>query len=283
MPELPEVETVARRLRSGQPALIGRTITAVEVAWRRTVATPIVERFSADLVGRQVSAIRRHGKVIMIETKNVEDRDQNTEKAGRSDLKFLLVHLRMSGRLDVLPRSQAFMPHARVVCLLDQDLALCFDDTRKFGRMWLVDDPNEVIGDLGPDALEMRQSDFVTQLRSKKSLLKPVLLDQHLIAGVGNIYADESLHRAGLHPQRPANSLSEAEAVRLHGIVQAVLHEGIQANGASFDWVYRGGNFQNNFRVYGQTGKPCDQCGAPIQRLIVGQRSTHFCAGCQPK
>ena len=283
MPELPEVETVARRLRSGQPALLGRTITAVEVAWRRTVATPIVERFSADLVGRQVSAIRRHGKVIMIETKNVEGRDQNTEKAGRSDLKFLLVHLRMSGRLDVLPRSQAFTPHARVVCLLDQDLALCFDDTRKFGRMWLVDDPNEVIGDLGPDALEMRQSDFVTQLRSKKGLLKPVLLDQHLIAGVGNIYADESLHRAGLHPQRPANSLSEAEAVRLHGIVQAVLHEGIQANGASFDWVYPGGNFQNNFRVYGQTGKPCDQCGAPIQRLIVGQRSTHFCAVCQPK
>ena len=283
MPELPEVETVARRLRSGQPALLGRTITAVEVSWRRTVATPIVERFSADLVGRQVSAIRRHGKVIMIETKNVEGRDQNTEKAGRSDLKFLLVHLRMSGRLDVLPRSQAFTPHARVVCLLDQDLALCFDDTRKFGRMWLVDDPNEVIGDLGPDALEMRQSDFVTQLRSKKGLLKPVLLDQHLIAGVGNIYADESLHRAGLHPQRPANSLSEAEAVRLHGIVQAVLHEGIQANGASFDWVYPGGNFQNNFRVYGQTGKPCDQCGAPIQRLIVGQRSTHFCAGCQPK
>ncbi len=283
MPELPEVETVARRLRSGQPALLGRTITAVEVSWRRTVATPIVERFSADLVGRQVSAIRRHGKVIMIETKNVEGRDQNTEKAGRSDLKFLLVHLRMSGRLDVLPRSQAFTPHARVVCLLDQDLALCFDDTRKFGRMWLVDDPNEVIGDLGPDALEMRQSDFVTQLRSKKGLLKPVLLDQHLIAGVGNIYADESLHRAGLHPQRPANSLSEAEAVRLHGIVQAVLHEGIQANGASFDWVYPGGNFQNNFRVYGQTGKPCDQCGAPIQRLIVGQRSTHFCAVCQPK
>lgn len=283
MPELPEVETVARRLRSGQPALLGRTITAVEVAWRRTVATPIVERFSADLVGRQVSAIRRHGKVIMIETKNVEGRDQNTEKAGRSDLKFLLVHLRMSGRLDVLPRSQAFTPHARVVCLLDQDLALCFDDTRKFGRMWLVDDPNEVIGDLGPDALEMCQSDFVTQLRSKKGLLKPVLLDQHLIAGVGNIYADESLHRAGLHPQRPANSLSEAEAVRLHGIVQAVLHEGIQANGASFDWVYPGGNFQNNFRVYGQTGKPCDQCGAPIQRLIVGQRSTHFCAVCQPQ
>lgn len=283
MPELPEVETVARRLRSGQPALLGRTITAVEVAWRRTVATPIVERFSDDLVGRQVSAIRRHGKVIIIETKNIEGRDQNTEKAGRSDLKFLLVHLRMSGRLDVLPRSQAFTPHARVVCLLNQDLALCFDDTRKFGRMWLVDDPHEVIGDLGPDALEMRQSDFATQLRSKKGLLKPVLLDQHLIAGVGNIYADESLHRAGLHPQRPANSLSEAEAVRLHGIVQAVLHEGIQANGASFDWVYPGGNFQNNFRVYGQTGKPCDQCGAPIQRLIVGQRSTHFCAVCQPK
>lgn len=281
MPELPEVETVARRLRSGQPALLGRTITAVEVSWRRTVATPIVERFSADLVGRQVSAIRRHGKVIIIETQQGEASEERTKYSIQH--KFLLVHLRMSGRLDVLPRSQAFTPHARVVCLLDQDLALCFDDTRKFGRMWLVDNPNEVIGDLGPDALEMRQIDFVTQLRSKKGLLKPVLLDQHLIAGVGNIYADESLHRAGLHPQRPANSLSDAEAVRLHGIVQAVLHEGIQANGASFDWVYPGGNFQNNFRVYGQTGKPCDQCGAPIQRLIVGQRSTHFCAVCQPK
>lgn len=273
MPELPEVETVARRLRTGlpgAPALLGRRIEAVTVAWRRTVAVPVVERFIADLAGRQISAITRHGKVIIIETASPP-----------SPPKFLLVHLRMSGRLDVLPRSQANTPHARVLCWLDNDLALCFDDTRKFGRMWLVDAPHEVLGDLGPDALTMTEADFVAQVRRKKSPIKPTLLDQHLIAGVGNIYADESLYRAGLHPLRPANSLSEAEARRLHGIVQAVLHEGIAANGASFDWVYPGGNFQNNFRVYGQTGKPCPTCGSPIQRIIVGQRSTHFCSQCQ--
>lgn len=273
MPELPEVETVTRRLRTGlpgAPALLGRCIEAVTVAWRRTVAVPVVERFIADLAGRQISAITRHGKVIIIETTSPP-----------SPPKFLLVHLRMSGRLDVLPRSQANTPHARVLCWLDNDLALCFDDTRKFGRMWLVDAPHEVLGDLGPDALTMPEADFVAQVRRKKSPIKPTLLDQHLIAGVGNIYADESLYRAGLHPLRPANSLSEAEARRLHGIVQAVLHEGIAANGASFDWVYPGGNFQNNFRVYGQTGKPCPTCGSPIQRIIVDQRSTHFCSQCQ--
>jgi len=194
----------------------------------------------------------------------------------------LLVHLRMSGRLDVVPQADAFTKHARVVWLLDDGLALRFDDARKFGRVWLAGDPLEITGKLGPDALDVNCETFVSSIRGKRGALKPVLLDQTFIAGIGNIYADESLHLARLHPKRLAGTLSETEAATLFAAIQHVLAAGIAANGASFDWVYPGGNFQENFKVYGMTGKPCNNCGRPIERILVGQRSTHFCPDCQP-
>jgi formamidopyrimidine-DNA glycosylase len=187
----------------------------------------------------------------------------------------------MSGKLDVVPEAEAFTKHARVVWLLDDGLALRFDDARKFGRVYLPQQIEDVTGKIGPDALVISEDDFVQRLRAKKGAIKPLLLDQRFVAGVGNIYADESLHRAGIHPTRPASKVKDADARKLYAAVQAVLLEGIAANGASFDWVYPGGNFQDNFRVYGQTGKPCRTCGAPIKRIVVGQRSTHFCAKCQ--
>jgi formamidopyrimidine-DNA glycosylase len=278
MPELPEVETVARRLREGlgAPVLIGRTIQSARVLWPREVGNMDAQRFEHEVAGLRVYEIGRHGKYLILTLGAMGHADQACPTMS------LLVHLRMSGRLDVVPQSEAFTTHTRVVWLLDDGLALRFDDARKFGRVWLAGDPSEVTGKLGPDALQVTCEEFVTDIRNKRGALKPVLLDQSFIAGVGNIYADESLHLAHLHPKRPASTLSENEAASLYAAIQHVLMQGIAANGASFDWVYPGGNFQENFKVYGMTGKPCTQCGRPIERILVGQRSSHFCPDCQP-
>jgi formamidopyrimidine-DNA glycosylase len=302
MPELPEVETVARRLREGlgAPALVGRTIQSARVLWPREVGNMDAQRFEHEVAGLRVREISRHGKYLILTLEPVGQAGLGDSDGGQAwracptggeasgqawracPTLSLLVHLRMSGRLDVVPQAEAFTKHARVVWLLDDDLALRFDDARKFGRVWLAGDPGEVTGRLGPDALQMSCEAFVASIRKKRGALKPVLLDQSFIAGVGNIYADESLHLAHLHPKRLADTLSEPEAAALYAAIQRVLTAGIAANGASFDWVYPGGHFQENFKVYGMTGKPCAGCGQPIERILVGQRSTHFCPACQP-
>ena len=284
MPELPEVETVARRLRDGlgAPTLLGRTIQSAKVLWGREIGNLGPRVFERRVAHARIDSIGRHGKYLLFGL------TPGTAHAGRPAAKpesratlTMLVHLKMSGQLDVVPEADAWTKHARVVWLLDDGLALRFDDARKFGRVWLTDDLLAIIGKLGPDALEMSETAFVSRLRAKKRALKPLLLDQTFMAGVGNIYADESLFRAGLHPERLSNTVDETSARRLFGVIRDVLDEGIRASGASFDWVYPGGNFQTNFRVYGMTGKPCPTCGQPIQRILVGQRSTHFCPSCQ--
>jgi formamidopyrimidine-DNA glycosylase len=268
MPELPEVETVAQKLRR-EPSLLGRRIDAVRVLWPREIDKMPPEVFASAVTGARVSDVGRIGKFVLI-----------TLESGGAQ-RPMLVHLRMSGRLDVVPEQAAFTKHARVVWLLDNGYALCFDDARKFGRVYLPNSLEDITGKIGPDALQVEFETFWEKLRVKRGALKSVLLDQRFIAGVGNIYADESLHRALLKPTRKALTVKEADARRLYDTIREVLHEGIAANGASFDWVYPGGNFQENFRVYGQTGKPCPRCGAPIQRIVLGQRSTHYCARCQ--
>ncbi|MCS6846809.1 MAG: DNA-formamidopyrimidine glycosylase [Anaerolineae bacterium] len=277
MPELPEVETVARALRegapNGAPPLLGRTIQSVKVLWPREVASPSPRAFARRIAGTCVQSVGRYGKYLLVGLHRLCD---------ESGALSLLVHLKMSGRLDVVPRAEAFTPHARLVWLLDDGLALRFDDARKFGRVWLVGDPAQVVGKLGPDALNITPDEFAARLRARRGALKPLLLDQAFIAGVGNIYADEALHLARLHPRRTAASLSEDDVMRLYEAIRQVLLEGIAANGASFDWVYPGGNFQENFRVYGRAGQHCLACGAPIARIVVTQRSTHFCPVCQP-
>jgi formamidopyrimidine-DNA glycosylase len=276
MPELPEVESVVRRLREGlgAPALVGHTIQSASVLWPREIGNMDPQRFEKEMAGLCVCEIGRHGKYLIMKLAS--------STAASTAPMSLLVHLRMSGRLDVVPQADAFTKHARVVWLLDEDLALRFEDARKFGRVWLAGNPREVTGKLGPDALDVTCETFVRAIQNKRGALKPVLLDQSFIAGVGNIYADESLHLARLHPKRLAGTLSDAEAASLYEAIQHVLAAGIAANGASFDWVYPGGSFQNNFKVYGMTGKPCAACGRPIERILVGQRSTHFCPDCQP-
>ena len=167
---------------------------------------------------------------------------------------------------------------------LEGEIQLVFNDARKFGRVWLVHDVNRVLGDLGPEPLDERlsQDEFYAHLNATHRQLKPLLLDQTFLAGLGNIYVDEALNLAKLHPLTHSNALTKAQSARLLDCIRLVLQEGIRRNGASIDWVYRGGDFQNYFRVYQRTGQPCPECGTLIARILVGQRGTHFCPHCQP-
>jgi formamidopyrimidine-DNA glycosylase len=189
----------------------------------------------------------------------------------------------MSGDLFIKEADAAPEKHDRLRLWLSNDTILVFNDTRKFGRVWLTDDPDSVIGGLGPEPLsdEFTSQWLYENLHRRHRQLKPLLLDQTFLAGLGNIYTDESLHRARLHPLAASDSVKREQAERLHEAIRAVLAEGIRRNGASIDWVYRGGEFQNYFRVYDREGKPCPVCGTKIQRLVVGQRGTHVCPKCQ--
>ena len=277
MPELPEVETIARSLRDGgrgSPSLLGREVQAIQLLWERSLQAPPVSVFLPRLIGQQVTNIHRRAKFIVL-TLNSD---------------FLLIHLRMSGDLRVEPQQDAagqFLPlgiHDRAVFFLDGGLRFVFEDARKFGRIWLVPDLNEVLAGLGPEPLdpELTPQAFYKMLISRMRQLKPLLMDQAFLAGLGNIYTDEALHIAGLHPLTVSNQVSELQAEKLLLGIRAVLLAAIEQNGSSIDWVYRGGDFQNHFHVYQRAGQPCSRCGNTIKRIVVGQRGTHFCPICQP-
>jgi len=265
MPELPEVETIARSL---QPLLAGRRILSARLLWERTLAEPGSEEFGARISGQVIRSTGRRGKFLLLPL----SRDT------------LLIHLRMSGDLLIEASEQPPATHHRLLLELDNGQRLALNDTRKFGRVWLVDDPQTVLGGLGPEPLEssLNAADFYQRLHALRRQLKPLLLDQNFLAGLGNIYTDEALHLARLHPLTAASLVDEPQAARLLQAIREVLEEGIRRNGASIDWVYRGGDFQNYFRVYQRTGQPCPVCGTPVQRILVGQRGTHFCPVCQP-
>ncbi|MBK8824663.1 MAG: DNA-formamidopyrimidine glycosylase [Anaerolineales bacterium] len=264
MPELPEVETIARAIK---PELVGRTIVSADLRWARTLAIPSSAQFKKQIVGQKVLDVSRRAKYLVIKLETCS----------------FLVHLRMSG--DLIIRAGKIKPekHDRLLLHLSDDNYLAFNDTRKFGRVWLTDRPETILGKLGPEPLE---KDFTAHwlfenLQTRKRYLKPLLLDQTFIAGLGNIYTDECLHIAQLHPMAASNNVTQQQAVELHKAIRAVLKEGIRRNGASIDWVYRGGEYQNHFRVYGRDGEPCDVCGTTIQKFTVGQRGTHICPNCQ--
>jgi formamidopyrimidine-DNA glycosylase len=270
MPELPEVETIAARLRHGKeaiPSLLGKKIVNSQVFWARNLASSSPEEFLQQIAGQTIQEIGRRGKFIVI----------------RLSSGTLLIHLRMSGDLRVEPASFPIQPHDRVVFTLEDGLRLAFNDSRKFGRIWLVADPEMVTGGLGPEPLEesFTAQELFQMLHARRRQLKPLLLDQSFLSGLGNIYTDEALHLARLHPLALSDQLTSEEAVRLWESIRQVLDEGIRRQGASIDWVYRGGDFQNYFRVYSRTDEPCPECGTPIRRILVGQRSTHFCPQCQ--
>jgi formamidopyrimidine-DNA glycosylase len=269
MPELPEVETITRKLR---PQLLGRTIQDAQLRWPRTLAFPSPRKFRELIKGQEVKDVTRRAKYFILRLSDFS----------------LLIHLRMSG--DLLIKESTIRPekHDRLILSLLSPVALesnlsnlVFNDTRKFGRVWLTATPDQVLGRLGPEPLSRAFTPawLHTALHTKHRQLKPLLLDQTFLAGLGNIYSDEALHRAKLHPLAASDSVTTKQAEALHEAVRNVLKEGIRRNGASFDWVYRGGDFR--FQVYDRAGKPCPFCGTPIERIIVGQRSTHYCPTCQ--
>jgi len=264
MPELPEVETFARLLR---PALIGKAILSSDLRWKRTLAAPSPAAFARRVQGQTIVEVGRRAKFFVCQLSQ----------------DHLVLHLRMSGNLLAVLGGYQPARHDRLLLKLSDETTLVFNDARKFGRVWLLADPDDLFRDLGPEPLsdDFSPAWLVSALRARRRQLKPLLLDQSFLAGLGNIYTDEALHLAGLHPLRTSDTISQAEAKRLHGAIRRALEKGIEKNGASIDWVYRGGNFQNHFRVYGRAGQPCRKCGTSIERVVVGQRSTHFCPHCQ--
>ncbi len=289
MPELPEVETLVRRLRE---PVIGRTIKDVTIYWKRTIARPAPREFARLLQGCTVQTIDRRAKYLVFTLQGVEAssraRKRRPLSAQASALDqlptlFLLIHLRMSGKLSVVDRSTPIEKHDRVVFDLDNEQQLRFNDVRKFGKMWAVIDPEEVTGAVGPEplAVDFSLSNFRALVQSRSGVIKPLLLNQAFLAGVGNIYADESLWLAKIHPLRSADSLSEAEIAALYRAIRKVLRAAIEAEGTDAGDGVIDGDYTP--RVYGREGKPCYRCHQPLHKIVVGQRGTHFCPQCQPK
>lgn len=264
MPELPEVETIVHALC---PALIGKTILSADLLWPRTLAAPSSASFKKNIRGQQISSITRRAKFLDFELSS----------------SHLLFHLRMSGDLLVVLGGYQPAIHDRLILQLSEDTRLIFSDPRKFGRVWLVKDPAGIFRDLGPEPLSENFTGhwLFYALHARHRQLKPLLLDQAFLSGLGNIYTDEALHLAKLHPLSLSDSIDRKQAERLCQAIREVLEEGIRRNGASIDWVYRGGDFQNHFRVYGRDGQACPVCGTKIERITIGQRGTHFCPHCQ--
>jgi len=271
MPELPEIETFRQRFLHGDndsPSLVGRTITGINLLWDRTLAEPTQDEFQTLVVGQKISDINRRGKYLLI----------------KLDSGTIAFHLRMSGDLLLELQSNPIAVHHRLLVNLDETDRLAFNDTRKFGRVWFTDDINSLLSHLGPEPLDeaFTADVFYSKLQVRKRRIKPLLLDQRFIAGMGNIYTDETLFHAGIHPETKASSLSFKQAEILLSSIRKVLVEAIRQNGSSIDWIYRGGDFQNYFQVYQRTDKPCYKCNNDIERILVGQRGTHFCPHCQP-
>ncbi len=269
MPELPEVETVVRDLR---PRLTGRRLVRVRVGdkpLRRAWSPEWADR----LAGRRVTAVRRRGKWILLDL----------------DRGLLVVHLGMTGRFTAGPADRPLEDHTHVVADLDDGGQLRFRDVRRFGSVTYYPDAAgfeaALNGQLGPEPFDLAPAEFRRSLAATARPLKAALLDQRLVAGVGNIYADESLYEAKLPPTQRGRDTTPAEADRLRKAIVKVLDRAIDRRGSTIrDYVggYGGrGSYQDEFRVYGRTGKPCRRCGAPIARTRLAGRSTHYCPACQ--
>ena len=271
MPELPEVETFRRYLLQGEsdaPSILGKKISAAELLWEGTLADPSPEEFLSRIKEQYVTGIGRRGKNLLIHL----SRDT------------LIIHLRMSGELIVEEQINPIGKHYRLILNFNDGYRLAFNNIRKFGRVWLTEDPLEIIGNLGPEPLgdEFSPESFHNLLHSHSRQLKYFLLDQTLIAGLGNIYTDESLFRAKLNPARKSDTLSAVESQTLWESIREVLQEGIQNQGSSIDWMYQGGDYQKYLSVYNLEEQPCKRCKTPIKRIKIAQRSTYYCPNCQP-
>lgn len=281
MPELPEVETTRRLI---EPDLVGRRVSGYQIGWSRTLGGVSERRLGELLVGQTCRVVERRAKYLLIGFGAPRQREVSS---------WLVVHLRMTGRLVVEADQIAPSKHCRFSVLLAKQKGkpaarLDFIDPRKFGRCIATDDPTEVLPALGPEPLgdEFTSPWLFQALGARRRRLKPLLLDQSFLAGLGNIYVDESLFRARLHPLTSSDRVSKQKAAALHGAIRDVLCEAIEREGSSFDGFYRTptgqpGSYQHQFQVYGRHLKPCRVCGTELRRIVVGQRGTHFCPRCQ--
>jgi formamidopyrimidine-DNA glycosylase len=275
MPELPEVQTLVDDLVAA--GLIGQRITAARVYWPRSIAGLSTKNFYKRLQGKIIRQIWRRGKYIVIDL-----------TAGY----HLLIHLRMTGRLHLVSAHVPLSKHEHIALSLGNGLQLRFHDTRKFGRMFLVKDLAPILNPLGPEPLTpaFTVKILAERLGPRHRVIKPLLLDQTFIAGLGNIYVDEALWEARINPCRLASSLSDKEVRSLHRAIPKVLKRGLKNLGttlgtgkANFYSVARhSGRNQDQLKVFRRTGLPCPRCRTHIERIIVGQRSTHLCPRCQP-
>jgi len=274
MPELPEVQTIVNDLNNAD--LVGDVITGIRVFWRPSIAGCSIAAFSKRLKNQIIRSIRRRGKYIILDFSGPDT---------------LFIHLRMAGRLHLIAAGAPRAKHEHVIIKLADQRQLRLHDTRKFARMNLVNDPECILNRLGPEPLETSFTGRVLAdiLLSRKRMIKPFLLDQSIIAGLGNIYTDEALWDAKINPCRSAASLSGPEIKSLHRAIRKVLKRGLKNMGTSL------GSGRNNFasieqnrgynreqlKVYQRTGLPCPRCKTTIKRIMVGQRGTHICTACQ--
>ena len=271
MPELPEVETVKNELL---PHIIGRCITGVTLPWEGIVRQPSVAEFCSRLIGQRVTGIIRRGKYLIVSLSSDD---------------LLIIHLKMTGSLLIGEDSSEPPRYTRAIIHLDEDTKIFFRDPRKFGLMRLVKDASSVVGELGPEPLE---ADFTPEvlaqrLAKRKAPIKALLIDQGVIAGVGNMYADEALFASKIHPLRSGESLTQEEIDRLHSAIRDILWAAIGNKGASVNTYFRPdgteGTAHFEFKVaHGLGGKYCPVCGTPIERITVRNRGTYFCPKCQP-
>ena len=273
MPELPEVETVRRHLA---PLLEGRRLEQVEIDDARLTRPFAPDEVARELEGERVHALDRRGKYLIVRF-----------ESGRA----LLIHLRMTGSLRHAPAGTLTDdPYRRAIVTLDDRADLAYRDVRRFGT-WLLLEPAEVDAylnaRLGPEPLEpsFRARDLAARLANRRAPVKAAILDQRTVAGVGNIYADEALWRARVHPLREARGLDQRELQALHRNIRRVLELGIARQGATLrDYARPGGEpggMQDEFKVYGRAGEPCERCGTPIERISVAGRGTWYCPACQ--
>ena len=274
MPELPEVETVARGLREVLP---GRRVLSVRLGKTDFIDDPAT--LEQDLPGGTFARIRRLGKFLLLD---LEPRKTPAEETS------LLIHLGMTGKISVcLPETPVDL-HTHVFLALDDGRELRYNDVRRFGRMALLANGahQRVLGGLGVEPLEVSEDEFRARIQARKSRIKALLLNQSVLRGIGNIYADESLWRAKIHPEKIGARLQDDELRRLHRAVQHILREAIRLRGSSIsDYVDLDGGrgeFQQKHRAYQHDGKQCYRCRTIIRRIIVAGRSTHFCPHCQP-
>jgi len=273
MPELPEVQTVVDDLRSA--GVEGDTIHSVAINWENTVSPLSAAQFVSEVGGRRIELIRRRGKYIVFSL----DRGA-----------YLLTHLRMTGQYELCTPKQETDPHVRVEFKLDGDRRLRFHDTRKFGRIIFTRRPREVLGKLGPDPFDpnLTPDKFASAVHKHARRIKALLLDQSFLAGLGNIYCDEALFAAGVHPLENSRLIDPYKAKELLLQIRTVLWQGINNRGTSLgegETNYRSGGKRGEnreaLRVYGLKGRPCLHCGTPIEKIYVAQRGSYYCPRCQ--